>query len=301
MNEKKYAVALGNFDGLHKGHMTVLNNALSFKAEGLTPCALLFDIHPKNITKNSAPPMLLTAQHRDDLLKSMGIEVKRISFESIMGLSAEEFVTEILIKKLHAGAVCCGFNYHFGKGAKADSNTLETLCQSYKLYCKVADSEEYKGAAVSSTRIRECILNGDIENANAMLGREFSYDFTVVSGDKRGRLIGSPTINQHFPDDFIVPKFGVYASAVIVDNKLYAGVTNVGRRPSFTCDDLRSETCILDFSGDLYGQNIKVMLIKYLRPEQIFDSLEALGNQISSDADRAAAIFADYKAIDFKQ
>ena len=301
MNEKKYAVALGNFDGLHKGHMTVLNNALSFKAEGLTPCALLFDIHPKNITKNAAPPMLLTAQHRDDLLKSMGIEVKRISFESIMGLSAEEFVTEILIKKLHAGAVCCGFNYHFGKGAKADSNTLEKLCQNYKLYCKVADSEEYKGAAVSSTRIRECILNGDIENANAMLGREFSYDFTVVSGDKRGRLIGSPTINQHFPDDFIVPKFGVYASAVIVDNKLYAGVTNVGRRPSFTCDDLRSETCILDFSGDLYGQNIKVMLIKYLRPEQIFDSLEALGNQISSDADRAAAIFADYKAIDFKQ
>ena len=301
MNEKRYAVALGNFDGLHRGHMTVLNNALSFASQGLTPCALLFDIHPKNLTSETAPPMLLTAQHRDDILKSMGIEVKRISFERIMELSAEEFVTDILIKELHAGAVCCGFNYHFGKGAKADSNTLISLCKEYSLYCKVAQSEEYMGAPISSTRIRECILNGDIENANAMLGREFSYDFTVVSGDKRGRLIGSPTINQHFPTDFIVPKFGVYAAAVVVDNKLYAGVTNVGRRPSFTCDDLRSETCILDFSGDLYGQNIKVMLIKYLRPERVFDSLEALGNQISSDAVRAASIFADYKVIDFKE
>lgn len=301
MNEAKYAVALGNFDGLHTGHMTVLNNALSFSSMGMKPCALLFDIHPKNITSKCAPPMLVTPTHRDAILKSLGIEVKRISFERIMSLSAEEFVTNILIKELNAGAVCCGFNYHFGKGAKADSNILKKLCEKYSLCCKVAQSKEFENAPISSTRIRECILNGDIDNANAMLGREFSYDFTVVSGDKRGRLIGSPTINQHFPEEFIVPKFGVYASAIVVDSKLYAGVTNIGRRPSFTCDDLRSETCILDFSGNLYGQNVKVMLLKYLRPERVFDSLEALGNQISSDAVRAAEVFSEHNIIDFKE
>lgn len=119
-----------------------------------------------------------------------------------------------------------------------------------------------------------------------MLGREFSYKFTVVSGDRRGRLIGAPTINQHFPEGFIVPKFGVYASCVPIDGELHAAVTNIGRRPSFTCDDLRSETCITDFSGDLYGKDVEVRLLQYIRPERVFDSLDALGDQIAQDAQK---------------
>lgn len=294
---KKYAVALGSFDGLHLGHMAVINKALSFKAEGYVPCALVFDVHPMSVAGAGAPAELMTVQARDEMLTSLGLEIKKVSFDSIMGLSAREFVSEVLLKELNAGAVCCGYNYHFGCGAKADSSELSMLCGEFDIACEVAEKIEYDGVAVSSTRIREALQNGDIESANAMLGREFSYDFVVVSGDRRGRLIGAPTINQNFPDGFIVPKFGVYVSAVFVDGQLHPAVTNIGRRPSFTCDDLRSETCIMDFSGDLYGKNIEVKLIKYIRPERVFNSLEELGNQIAVDAKKAKDVFLKYNFL----
>ena len=291
---KKYAVALGSFDGLHKGHMAVIEQALSFRGKGLVPCALVFDVHPMSVAGAGAPPEIMTAGKRDEILTNLGVKVEKISFSSIMKLAPREFVSEILVGRLSAGAVCCGYNYHFGSGAQGDADKLMELCEEFGIVCSVARKQEYDGGWISSTRIREALLNGDVESANAMLGREFSYDFTVVSGDRRGRLIGAPTINQHFPDGFIVPKFGVYASAAFVDGKFHAAVTNIGRRPSFTCDDLRSETCIMDFSGDLYGKNVEVRLIKYLRPERVFNSLDELGNQIASDANKAREIFKNY-------
>ena len=291
---KKYAVALGSFDGLHRGHMAVIEQALSFREKGLVPCALVFDVHPMSVAGAGAPPEIMTAGKRDKILTNLGVKVEKISFSSIMKLTPREFVSEILVGRLSAGAVCCGYNYHFGSGAQGDADKLRELCEEFGIVCSVARKQEYDGGCIGSTRIREALLNGDVESANAMLGREFSYDFTVVSGDRRGRLIGAPTINQHFPDGFIVPKFGVYASAVFVDGKFHAAVTNIGRRPSFTCDDLRSETCIMDFSGDLYGQNVEVRLIKYLRPERVFNSLDELGNQIASDANKAREIFKNY-------
>lgn len=291
---KKYAVALGSFDGLHRGHMAVIEQALSFREKGLVPCALVFDVHPMSVAEAGAPPEIMTAGKRDKILTNLGVKVEKISFGSIMKLTPREFVSEILVGRLSAGAVCCGYNYHFGSGAQGDADKLRELCEGLGIVCSVARKQEYDGGCISSTRIREALLNGDVESANAMLGREFSYDFTVVSGDRRGRLIGAPTINQHFPDGFIVPKFGVYASAVFVDGKFHAAVTNIGRRPSFTCDDLRSETCIMDFSGDLYGKNVEVRLIKYLRPERVFNSLDELGNQIASDANKAREIFKNY-------
>ncbi len=294
---KKYAVALGSFDGLHLGHMAVINKALSLKSKGYIPCALVFDVHPMSVTGTGAPAELMTVQARDAMLQSFGLEIKKVSFESIMGLSAREFVSDVLIKELNAGAVCCGYNYRFGCGAKADTQELATLCAEFDIVCEVSEKVECNGMPVSSTKIREALQNGDVELANKMLGREFSYDFVVVSGDKRGRLIGAPTINQLFPDGFIVPKFGVYVSSVFVDGKVHPAVTNIGRRPSFTCDDLRSETCIMDFSGDLYGENIEVKLIKYVRPERAFGSLEELGSQIAVDAETAREVFSKYKFL----
>lgn len=286
-----YAVALGSFDGLHLGHRAVLDLALSFKSEGLEPCALVFDEHPLSVIGKGAPPELMTAESRDKMLEDMGITVKKVSFSRIVDMSAEQFISEILINELHAGAVCCGYNYRFAKSAAADTDTLKKICTANGIKCAVAEKTIFNGEAVSSTRIRAALADGDIENANAMLGREFSYDFTVVSGDRRGRLIGAPTINQHFPDGFIVPKFGVYAAAVPIDGVLHAAVTNIGRRPSFTCDDLRSETCIMDFSGDLYGKNVEVKLLRYIRPERVFNSLDTLGEQIAADAETARQIF----------
>ena len=270
---QRRAVALGSFDGLHRGHRAVLDLALSFKERGFEPCALVFDEHPLKVVGAGSPPELMTRQARDEMLESLGITVQKISFARIADMSARQFVNEILIDELNAGAVC------------------EELCKAHGVLCAVAQRTEYNGAPISSTRIRNALSNGYVEDANAMLGREFSYKFTVVSGDRRGRLIGAPTINQHFPEGFIVPKFGVYASCVPIDGKLHAAVTNIGRRPSFTCDDLRSETCITDFSGDLYGKDVEVRLLQYIRPERVFDSLDALGDQIAQDAQKAREIF----------
>lgn len=289
--QNKTAVALGSFDGLHKGHMSVIACALSQKERGLIPVVLLFDSHPLQTLTGNAPVKILQDSMRNEILENASVKTEIISFKEIMNLSCKEFVEEILIKKLNAGAVCCGENYRFGKNNQGGCKTLKALCDEYKIELIISKTVEYQGSPVSSTRIRRAIESGDISSANAMLGREFGYKLKVVSGDKRGRLIGAPTINQHFEENFVIPKIGVYASVAAVDGAQYPSVTNIGLRPSFANADLRSETCLLGFSGDLYGRDIEVRLLKYLRPETKFDSMEALGAQIKLDAAESENIF----------
>lgn len=289
--QSKTAVALGSFDGLHKGHISVIACALSFRECGLVPYVLLFDSHPLLSLTGKAPPKILQDGMRDSILESIGIKTKTISFKEIMNLTCREFFEEILIKKFNAGAVCCGENYRFGRNNEGGCETLRALCNEYNIELKISESVDYQGLPVSSTRIRQAIEGGEIPSANAMLSREFCYKLKVVSGDRRGRLIGAPTINQHFDENFVIPKIGVYASASTVDGVQYPSVTNIGLRPSFANADLRSETCLLGFSGDLYGRDIEVKLLKYLRPEIKFDSMEALGAQIRLDAAESENIF----------
>ncbi|MBR6786041.1 MAG: bifunctional riboflavin kinase/FAD synthetase [Clostridia bacterium] len=291
MSNIKTAVALGSFDGLHKGHMSVIACALSFKECGLNPLVMLFDAHPLKLLTGKAPAEILQPELRAEILESRGVDSVFVSFEEIKNLSCREFFTEILLKKLNAGAVCCGSNYRFGKGGEGGVSELKELCTEFGVDIKISPEICFADAPVSSTRIRQAVENGDIPLANAMLGREFRYKYTVVSGDKRGRLMGAPTINQHFGENFVVPKNGVYASVTVVDGKEYPSVTNIGLRPSFENEDLRSETCILGFSGDLYGRDIEVRLLKYLRGEMKFSSMEALGNQIRSDAEASKEIY----------
>lgn len=289
--QNKTSVALGSFDGLHKGHMSVIACALSQKERGLVPCVLLFDSHPLQTLTGKAPVKILQDFLRNKIIEKNGLNIDVISFKEIMNYSCREFFEEILIKKLNAGAVCCGENYRFGKNNEGGCETLKALCDEYKIELIISKTVDYQGSAISSTRIRHAIESGDISSANAMLGREFGYKLKVVSGDKRGRLIGAPTINQHFDENFVIPKIGVYASVATVDGVEYPSVTNIGLRPSFANADLRSETCLLGFSGDLYGQDIEVKLLKYLRPETKFDSMEALGAQIKLDAAESENIF----------
>lgn len=291
-NAKKTAVALGSFDGLHTGHMTVLDSAVRLARRGLESVVLLFDIHPDSVLRSQAPTQLLQNDKRDEILASLGIKSAVIPFSKVCTLTCEEFFKEILLNKLNAGAVCCGWNYRFGSGGSGTSEDLRKLCEKNGVLLSISESVDYAGEPVSSTRIRSAIKAGEIRQANAMLGRPFSYKYTVVSGDRRGRLIGAPTINQHFSPGFTIPKFGVYASAAIVGGKEYIGVTNIGRRPTFANDDLRSETCILDFSADVYGKDIEVKLLDYLRAEQKFESLGQLSEQIAADALKSREIFA---------
>ncbi len=291
---RKTAVALGSFDGLHRGHMSVIACTADFKREcGLSPHVLLFDTHPMFILKGSAPDRILQESLRDEILAASGFETDIIPFIYIKDMTCREFFEEIIIGKLNAGAVCCGWNYRFGKNGEGNCETLSALCKEYGIMLKIVPHVDFEGEPISSTRIRKAVENGDIPLANAMLGREFRYKSTVVSGHQRGRLIGAPTINQHFDKNFVLPKKGVYASVTVVDGKEYPSVTNIGLRPSFENEDFRSETCILGFSGDLYGQNIEVRLLRYLRDEIRFESMKKLSLQIEKDAEKSKELFAE--------
>ena len=288
----KLALALGTFDGLHRGHLNVLNEAKAFAFEGFVPAMLMFDAHPQSILKGISPPLLITKEDKEDFAKQNGVLPVHISFEDIRNLSPEEFLRDILIKKYNVGAVVCGENFLFGKDGGGNSKILCELCEKYGVIYKMAQSIEYKGEMISATRIRKALADGDIKTANEMLGRNFSYDFLVVEGNKIGKkILGFPTINQHFPNGFINLKHGVYASQSTVDGKIYPSVTNFGCHPTIGGDKVLSETCILGFDGDLYYQKIKVELIDFIREEKKFNSKDELKSQIDADTKSAIEIF----------
>lgn len=288
----KLALALGTFDGLHRGHLNVLNEAKAFAFQGFVPAMLMFDAHPQSILKGISPPLLITKEDKEDFAKQNGVLPVHISFEEIRNLEPEEFLRDILIKKYNVGAVVCGENFLFGKDGGGNSKILCELCEKYGIIYKMAQSIEYKGEMISATRIREALSMGDIKTANEMLGRKFSYDFLVVEGNKIGKKIfGFPTINQHFPTGFINLKHGVYASQSTVNGKIYPSVTNFGCHPTIGGDKVLSETCILGFDGDLYYQKIKVELIEFIRAEKKFNSKDELKAQIDADTKSAIEIF----------
>lgn len=288
--KKKTAVALGSFDGLHKGHTAVIASALSLRASGLFPVVLLFDEHPQKIL-GTAPDEILQKHLRRRILENMGIEIVDISFAEICNMKAEDFYKDILLDKLNAKALCCGENYRFGAGGKGDCVLLKELCEKSGTKLQVSESVMFEGEPVSSTRIRTAIKAGDIKAANTMLGRPFFYDGEVTKGDRRGRKMGFPTANQFFEEGFIVPAFGVYASTVRVRGERYCGITNIGVRPTFGKSKPRSETHIENFDDDIYGENIEISLIEKLRDEIRFSSMEELAAQIKKDSETAKLIF----------
>lgn len=289
MSEKQSVlIALGTFDGLHIGHKAVL---FSDKKAYDKKIALLFTEHPQTLLTGKNPGELLTRAKKEEILKKWGYEPEYIDFGEISKETPEEFLDEILIKQYGATALCCGFNYRFGKNAEGDVTLLKRLCGEREMSLTVCNEIDYEDFPVSSTRIREAIKSGNIEDANKMLGYHFSYDFEVVHGDARGRILGSPTINQFFPEDFTVAEYGVYASYTVVDGKKYVSVTNIGVRPTVEgVSEKRSETYIIGFNGDLYGQRVEVSLLKKLRNEMKFNSFDELSNQIAVDRNKSLEI-----------
>ncbi len=292
----KLALALGTFDGLHRGHLNVLNETKAFSNMELIPAMLMFDVHPQLILKGIAPPLLITGEDKEEKAKELGVLPVHVSFEEIRDLAPEEFLRDVLIKKHNVGAVICGENFLFGKDGGGNSKILCNLCEKYGIIYKMAKSIDYKGEMISATRIRKALSDGDIRTANEMLGRNFSYDFLVVEGNKIGKkILGFPTINQHFPTGFINLKHGVYSSKSTVDGRIYPSVTNFGCHPTIGGDKVLSETCILGFDGDLYYQKIKVELIDFIRGEKKFNSKEELKTQIDLDCKQAIEIFNSQK------
>ena len=284
IQEKGSVVALGNFDGLHIGHMAVINAAEKMAREqNLNLVIATFAEHPMKFLTGIAPKELLTGSLKEKIFKETGAKICNLDFLSLKDMEPEIFFSEVLISMLNAKGVCCGFNYSFGAKGKGTPELLKSLCEETGILFNMSEAAIVDGKPVSSTRIRQLIESGDIELANKMLGRPYSYERLVVDGDKRGRQMGIPTINQNLPDNMAIPKFGVYISTTTVDGKKYESLTNIGVRPTIGSGFISSETHILDFNGDLYGKDILVALYSYIRPEMKFASIDELYTQINLD------------------
>lgn len=285
------AVALGCFDGLHIGHVQVLRAA---RAPGLIASVLTFQ--PDILRDGKDAPELLSQERKMSLLEELGIQqCWQLAFSDIRDMSARQFVRQVLRDVCRARRVCCGFNFRFGRGGVGDSALLKELCAQENMEVLVVPPVEELGEPVSSTRIRGLLAAGDMAAANRLLGRPFCVDFPVIHGRRLGRRLGFPTINQAFPDGFLLPRFGVYASVTELSGAAYYGVTNIGVKPTVGADRPLSETWLPGYQGpEVYGERPVVEILDFIRPEEKFASLEALRAQIFKDGETARKIV--YKA-----
>lgn len=291
IGERETAVALGAFDGLHIGHRTVVRAAVE---SGFTPVVFTFRDNPAEHLSGRCR-YLTTMEERLRIFEAWGVEyVVMPDFADVAPWPAERFLN-LLRFGLNARALSCGADFRFGKFAAGDAAMLAQSCAQRGAELHVADTVCYKGETVSATRIRGAIERGEMEDAAAMLGRPFGFCFEVVHGNHIGHTIGTPTINQNFPPQFILPRFGVYASAVHINGRIYHGVTNVGVKPTVGSDHALSETWIPAFSGDLYGRTLRLELLGFIRDEKKFSGLEALKAEIERNEKQAREIFEAHK------
>ncbi len=287
--EKRTAVALGVFDGIHRGHQDVIKSALSFRDKGLSSAVFTFCAKTVTTKGNGRLDMLISDELKLEKLDEMGVDyVYSPEFSELRNLTSEEFVEKILVEKLNASVAICGENFRFGKGAFGDSRELSRLCSKHEISTIILPFTYFNGAPISSTEIRRHIREGSIDIANFLLGYDFQFRLKVVHGNSIGRTISFPTINQYFPPMQVVPRFGVYVSNVLIDGKLYPSVTNVGVKPTIGGEKSPlAETHIIGFDGNLYDKEVTVYLKKFIRPEIKFDSIEQLKNRLSKDLKKA--------------
>lgn len=277
------SLALGNFDGVHIAHKAVLKNAAGYPE----PVCLLFKKHPCEVLLGKSPAKILGKEQTEKKIYECGIKrIEYLDFEQIRDYSPEEFFEKILIEKFSASQISCGYNYTFGKNKAGTAKILKELCENAGVKLTVCAEVMYRGEPVSSTRIRKAVQSGEIEKANAMLGYPYFYEGEIVGGKRLGRELGFPTINQLFCESVLKPFAGVYASEVTIKGIKYKGLTNVGNNPTVEGDGFRSETYIFDFEGEVYGENAKTELLKFIRAEKKFNSVSELRAQVLSDIER---------------
>lgn len=277
------AVALGTFDGLHKGHLAVLGIP-----DGYRKIALIFDIPPK-CTQKGEVELLLTPSEKIKRLENLGFIVEILKFDEVKDLTAEKFL-ELVKEKFNPALISCGFNYRFGKGGLGDTALLESFCKENSITIQLQHPVTDNGEIVSSSLIRNALKTGDILKANRLLDYDFSFNAEVIKGDGRGTILGFPTVNQKFPDGLTTPKFGVYKTEITIDGEAFKGITNIGARPTFPTDYIICETFIIGFEGDLYGKNLTVTLKEFLREEKKFSNEKELTAQVLSDIEKIQGV-----------
>jgi riboflavin kinase / FMN adenylyltransferase len=287
-------LALGNFDGLHRGHLKIIERVRRGAAEhGGTPMAMTFDPHPPRVVRpDKAPPLLMTKAQRLDALHGAGIRcVAVVRFTPELSTwDPEMFVRAVLVDWLRVSEVWVGANFLFGHGRSGNFSVMRTLGQRYGFRADKIDPVRYKDFVVSSTRIRRLIAEARVDEAGALLGHQYYIDGTVVEGRRRGRELGFPTANLSSENE-LLPPHGVYATTATIDGTVHAGVTNVGVRPTFGETNVTVETHLLRFTGDLYGKRVRLGFVQRLRDERRFEDVDALRAQVEADRARADRLF----------
>ena len=297
MSTPKRVIALGFFDGVHKGHGALLRTVAQVADRlGAKPCAFTFDRSPTAAITGQAVPLLSSVEDRVWLMRRYyGIEEVIVApFDGMQKMDWQDFVSEYLQKELGAVHVVAGHDFHFGYMGKGNPQRLQEKCRELGMGCDIIQKVEQDGITISSTYIRTLIAQGEVERADQFLGHPHTLTNRVAHGKKIGTTtLGFPTVNLLIPQGVIVPAFGVYATRVWFDGQCRCAVTNVGVRPTVEDNDghVTVEGFILDFDGDLYGRQIRMEFYKRLRGERKFPSLEALREEVMRNAEETRAYF----------
>jgi riboflavin kinase / FMN adenylyltransferase len=288
-------LALGNFDGLHRGHLKIIERVRRVAFErGGTSLVLTFDPHPPRIVRpDKAPPLLMTLEQKVEALGKAGIQgVAIVTFtHDLSRWHPETFVKTVLVDWLRVAEVWVGADFLFGRDRSGNFSLLRALGGQYGYRAEKIDPVRYKEFVISSTRIRRLIAEGRVDEASALLGHHFYIDGTVVRGAGRGRELGVPTANIVSANE-LIPPHGVYATTAIVDGVIYPSVTNIGLRPTFESTTKTTvETHILEINADLYDKQVRLGFVQRLRDERRFPDVDALKAQIEADVRRAARLF----------
>lgn len=291
MTAVQSSIALGFFDGVHTAHRAIIETAIR-KAEtrGLRPVVLTFDKAPSEVLFGSAPPYIITLEEKERLINALGAQMRLMhTSRSLLSMTAEEFAKKILVQEYNAAEVTCGFNYRFGSEGCGDTQLLTKLGKRFGFNVTVIGERISGGETVSSSRVRMLISSGRIEEANILLGRNFSISGMVEHGKRLGRTIGFPTANVYPPNGALLPMSGVYETVVDINGERLSAITNTGTNPTVGKETLRTETYIPSADIDLYGKRITVEFVRFIRAEKKFSDLEALKRQIREDLNGIAA------------
>ena len=287
-DKKPSVVTIGTFDGVHIGHKAILKRLTdAAEANRLESVLLTFFPHPRQVVQSVSNLRLInTIEEKKKLLEKEGLGSLVIHpfTKEFSRLTAEEYVRDILVKELAAKKIIIGYDHRFGRNRTADINVLKEYGKTYGFEVVEISAQELDEVAVSSTKIRRALENGDIATANNYLGYEYFLTGTIVKGRKIGRTINFPTANIHIDETYkLIPKIGVYVVRTLINNKTYYGITSIGTNPTVNGDTKTIETHLLDFEGDLYGKTLEISFLKYIREEKKFESVPELQSAIEED------------------
>lgn len=292
----KRSIALGSFDGVHIAHKEVILSAVNYAKENDCISAVVTFRQPPALILGQSFSLISQNELKEKYIEELGVdELIYIDFNrEFCSLSPTDFF-KILKAHLDAVSLSCGFNYRFGSKKSGDSKLLQKLCKENRINFSCSPPILFEDEAVSSTRIRKLIEQGDISKANLLLGHPFGIKNTVVDGQHLGRKLRFPTANQSLPKNCVVPRFGVYITRAEIDGKIYNSVSNIGNRPTVDGSKVLCETNIFGFSGNIYGKEIKVEFHEFLRDEEKFSSVDDLKNNVYSDIASAQRYFNNFE------